>query len=93
MRLSVKASAITLAIVFGLSVFVVALLNRLFAGYGDAFLQMVASIYPGFHPGGMRAGLVGTAYAVLDGAVGGALVAWVYNRVAASVKDSASVSA
>ena len=73
MKLSVKASAITLAIVFGLGVFVVALLNRFFVGYGNAFLQTVASIYPGFHPGGMRAGLVGTAYAALDGAGCGAV--------------------
>ena len=92
MRLSVKASAITLAIVFGLAVFLVALVNRFFSGYGNAFLQTVASLYPGFHPGGMRAGLIGTAYAALDGAVIGAIVAWVYNKVAATVKHEAPVS-
>jgi len=79
MKLDVKASAITVAVVFALAVFSVALVNRFFSGYGNGFLRMVASLYPGFHPGGMRAGLVGTAYAALDGAVTGAIVAWVYN--------------
>jgi hypothetical protein len=92
MRRSVTASAITLAVVFGLAVFLVALVNRLFSGYGGAFLETMASIYPGFHPGGMRAGLIGTAYAALDGAVAGALVAWVYNKVAATEKHEAPVA-
>lgn len=79
MKLSVKAFSITVAVMFGLAVFLTALLNRFFPGYGDGFLNMMSSIYPGFHPGGMKAGLVGTAYALVDGAVVGAIAAWVYN--------------
>ena len=81
MKLNPKALAITLAVLWGGSVFLVAALNRFWPGYGDAFLNLTASIYPGFHPGGMRAGIVGTLYAALDGAVAGVLLAWLYNRV------------
>ena len=94
MRFSVKALAITLAVLWGGAVFLVALANRTFPGYGEAFLQMMASIYPGYHAGGMMNGLVGTAYAALDGAVCGALLAWIYNAVAARTADKgASVRA
>jgi hypothetical protein len=82
MRFNVKALAITVAVMFGGAVFTVALLNRFFPAYGNGFLRTLASIYPGFHPGGMRAGLVGTAYAALGGALTGAVLAWLYNTVA-----------
>jgi hypothetical protein len=49
--------------------------------YGKEFLRVVASIYPGYHarptPGHVA---IGTAYGVVDGAVGGALCASLYNR-------------
>ncbi len=81
MKLNPKALAITFALLWGGSIFLVALLNRFWGGYGDAFLGMASSIYPGFHPGGMKAGIVGSLYGALDGAVCGWLVAWVYNMV------------
>jgi len=82
MKLNPKALALTLALLWGGCVFLVALLNRFWPGYGGAFLNLASSIYPGFHPGGMRQAIVGTLYAVLDGAGGGLLVAWLYNKLA-----------
>jgi CBS domain-containing protein len=42
-----------------------------------------ASIYPGYHPGtGMGSVATGTLYALVDGAVGGAILAWLYNASA-----------
>ena len=84
MKLSIKGMALTSAILWGAAVFLTALLNRFFAGYGNAFLQMVSSIYPGYHVGGMKMGIVGTLYAALDGAICGALFAWIYNKFAGS---------
>ena len=81
MKLNPKALALTLSLAWGGSVFLVALLNRFWPGYGGAFLSLAASLYPGFHPGGMRAGVVGTLYALLDGAVCGFIVAWLYNKL------------
>ena len=44
----------------------------------------MASVYPGYDAtASFGQVIVGTLYALLDGAVGGAVVAWVYNRLAA----------
>ena len=53
------------------------------AEYGQAFLQLCASIYPGYHPGtGFGSVLIGTLYALVDGAIGGAIFGGLYNRFA-----------
>ena len=85
MQLSVKGLAWTGAVLWGLAVFLTGVLNLIFPSYGVAMLDMVRSIYPGY---GATAGfvgvIVGTLYAALDGAVCGALLAWLYNRFAKS---------
>ena len=81
MKLNVKALAITTALVWGGSVFLVAACHRFFPGYGIDFLNLVSSIYPGYHVAGLRMAIVGSLYGALDGAVAGAVVAWVYNTV------------
>lgn len=84
MKLQVKAMAAAAAVLWGAAVLLVALLNLALPPYGGAFLQLVASIYPGFHPGaGAVSVLVGTLWALLDGAIGGALFALLYNFFAA----------
>jgi hypothetical protein len=51
--------------------------------YGQALLQICASIYPGYHSGtGLGSVLMGTIYALVDGYVGGAIFGWLYNLVA-----------
>ena len=87
MKLSIKGMAIASAVLMGASVFFTALINRFHPGYGDAYLQLAASIYPGYHVGGMKSGIVGTLYAALDGAVCGALFAWVYNMAVGRSAD------
>jgi ABC-type phosphate transport system permease subunit len=76
----VKALAFSLAILWGLGVFLVGLANLTWSGYAAAFLNLLASIYPGYHAAGSFGDLiVGTLYAVLDGAVGGLIFGWLYN--------------
>lgn len=82
MRLDVKALAISGAIMWGGSIFLVGIGEIIWPGYGLALLDLAASIYPGYTPGGFGSVIVGTLYAALDGAVGGAVLAWLYNRVA-----------
>ena len=49
--------------------------------YGGAFLNFAASIYPGYNPTGhVGSAIVGTLYGLVDGAIGGAIFAWLYNR-------------
>lgn len=81
MRLNVKGLAIALGLGWGLGVFCVGVTHMLWPGYGGAFLDVVASMYPGFHVGGFGSVIVGTLYAILDGAVCGAIIAWIYNMV------------
>ena len=80
MRLSIRSLTITAAILWGGSVFVVGVANVIWPTYGVAFLQLVASIYPGYDATGSAGSvIVGTLYGILDGAVGGLLFGWVYN--------------
>jgi len=84
MKLSIKGMSFTCALMWGiLAVFGVGMLNTVWPSYGREFLQMVASIYPGYHatPSYGQV-IVGTLYALVDGAVGGAIFAWLYNRLA-----------
>lgn len=81
MKLDSKALAITLAVLWGGAVFLVALLNIIWPSYGGTFLDLTSSIYPGFHPGGFVGAVVGALYAALDGAVLGVLLGWIYNKM------------
>jgi hypothetical protein len=55
-------------------------INLIWQGYGDAFLKMMASIYPGYHAAGSLGDLiVGTLCALLDGVICGLVFGWLYN--------------
>lgn len=84
MKLSVKGLALTLGLVWGiLGMFLVGLSNLIWAGYGQSFLEVMASVYPGYHAtASFGQVIVGTLYGIVDGAVAGAVFAWVYNRFA-----------
>jgi hypothetical protein len=84
-RLNVKALVITFGIVWGGAVFLTAVMNLIWAGYGQPLLSMMASVYPGYHATRNLVGvLVGTGYALVDGFVCGAIVGWLYNRLTPS---------
>ena len=83
MKLSIKSLTITMALFWGGTVFIVALINFLSPPYGEAFLDMVSSVYPGYKVvGSFGSVIVGTLYALLDGAAGGVIFAWTYNTFA-----------
>ena len=80
MRLNVTALALTTGLFWGGAVLVVALANLFWPGYGRAFLDLCASIYPGYRPGaGMGSIITGTLYGLVDGAIAGTVFAWLYN--------------
>ena len=87
MRLNVKAMTISVALFWGiLAMFLVGLGNLIWPGYGQAFLDLMASLYPGYKAtASFGQVIVGTFYGMLDGAICGALFAWLYNRFAALV--------
>ena len=52
-------------------------------GYGQAFLDVMASVYPGYETTPtVGQVIIGTLYGLLDGALGGAAFAWLYNAIA-----------
>lgn len=84
MRLKVRAVTIALGLVCGLLVFVTGVLNIVWRGYGQAFLNILASIYPGYEATGSVGGvIVATLYGFVDGALIGLAYALLYNRIAA----------
>jgi len=80
MKLDVKAFAIAVAVIWAGAVLLVGLAGLLWPGYGGAFLNVVASVYPGYESdGSLGQTIIATLYATVDGAIGGAVFAWIYN--------------
>ncbi len=83
MKFNLRAMAAASGLLWGGAVLTVGVVNCIKPSYGTKFLRTVASVYPGYHaratPGQVA---VGAAYAAVDGAIAGALCAWLYNRFA-----------
>ncbi|MFB6346034.1 MAG: hypothetical protein ABEK50_09715 [bacterium] len=83
MKLSVKGLAGAAAVLWGGAYLFVGLINLKVPGYGDAFLELYHSIYPGLSSTRtIGTVLLGTLFGVIDGAVDGAIFAWLYNAFA-----------
>lgn len=83
MRLNVTALAVAFAVFWGGAILLFSVANLFWPTYGRAFLDVVASMYPGYAPGtGAGSVLTGTLYGLVDGAFGGLVFGWVYNFVA-----------
>lgn len=80
MKLDVRAVAVSSALLWCGAVLTAGVANVVQPRYAREFLQWVASIYPGYKARPRLSQVaIGTAYAALDGAVGGALFACLYN--------------
>ncbi len=83
MKINVGASAATMALLWGGAVLSVGLINLARPRYGKTFLQAVSSVYPGYKCKPTAAQVaIATGYALADGAAGGAICGWLYNRIA-----------
>ncbi len=83
MKLNLKALTAALAILWAGLVLVVGMANLISPGYGKAFLQVLASIYPGYADSGSFGDvIVGSLYALVDAAVVGFIFGWLYNLLA-----------
>jgi len=57
--------------------------NLVWSSYGRAFLEPLASVYPGYRAGsGLASVIIGTLCGLVDGAIGGAVFGWLYDLVA-----------
>jgi hypothetical protein len=90
MRLSVKGLALAIGILWAVSILLVGIVNLASPSYGVAFLAWASSIYPGFHNSRHFLDVVvGALYGLVDGGIGGAIVAWLYNCFAGGAKQAA----
>ena len=90
MKLNIGALAAAVGLFWGGSILLVGVSNLIWTGYGSAFLQLAASIYPGYS-GTASFGqvIIGTLYGLVDGAIGGAIFAWLYNLLLSFFRPAA----
>ena len=82
MKLDIRAMAISVGLIWGiLAMLLLGLANIVWPGYGQPFLNAMASIYPGYTAtASFSQVLIGTLYGLVDGTIAGAVFAWIYNR-------------
>jgi hypothetical protein len=90
MHLNLRALASALGLAWGGGVFLVGIAHLMWPGYGGTFLDLIASVYPGYQVGGFGTVIVGTLYAILDGAICGVVIGWLYNAVSGTGVPSAA---
>ena len=88
MKLNLKALTLTLALLWAVTLFIMGVANLAWPGYGKAFLQVMASIYPGYAASGSFGDvIVGSLYALVDGAILGLILGGLYNLMAGKFSD------
>jgi len=90
MKLSLRAFSLTAGIIWCAVVLLVGLANHAWPPYGRALLDLIASIYPGYHVSDQICSVfIGAGYALVDGLIGGLIFAGLYNMLASCCKVSA----
>lgn len=83
MKFNIKALALACGTLWGVAVLAVLLVNLECHNYAQNFLELMASIYPGYRANhSVVQVVIGTVYAASDGLIGGAVFGWLYNRLA-----------
>ncbi len=80
MQLSVRAFALTLAIVGAVAMFVTAVLAILIPSWGEPLMRQLGVVAPGVTGANWRSVFLVVSYAAIDGVAFGSLFAWLYNR-------------
>ena len=85
MKINVKAFAMATGVLWGLGVFLMTWYLILMEGASDDKL-ILGRFYLGYRVNPLGS-LIGLAWALPDGFIGGAIFAWVYNRLASKTKS------
>lgn len=90
MKLNVTALSLAVGLFCGAAILIVGSANIVWPGYGRAFLEIAASIYPGYHPGPTIGSVItGTLYGLVDGTIAGAVFGWLYNLLSRQFSGTA----
>jgi len=77
MGLSVLGLGLAMAIWWGLAILLVGLMSWLW-NWGTPFVDMMGTVYIGYNPTFIGT-IIGTIWALIDGFIGGIVLAWFYN--------------
>jgi ABC-type dipeptide/oligopeptide/nickel transport system permease component len=81
MKLKPLALGVAIGILWGGAIFLTTLFSH-YTGYGRLFLEALPqSIYPGYKIT-FAGSFIGLGYGFFDGFICGAIVGWIYNKVA-----------
>ena len=81
MRLNVKAFALTCGLVWGLGLFLLTWWIIAFEG-STKEITLIGQVYRGFNISPLGS-VIGLIWALVDGTIGGAIFAWLYNLIVA----------
>ena len=81
MKLNVKAFALTAALICGIGMFLITWWVILFEGASDT-RTVIGLVYRGYTMSPLGS-LIGLLWGFVDGLIGGAIFAWLYNLLAA----------
>ncbi len=79
-KLNVKAMGLAFGILWSVEVIALGLLAA-FANWGTPWVDFIGFLYIGYKPT-LLGSLIGGVWALVDGAIAGVLIAFVYNRFA-----------
>ena len=85
MKLSVKGFALACGITFALAMLAGGIMAMMWPDWGERFMNLAGALYPGVEGVAFGPVIVATLYALVDGAIFGAIFAWLYNRFAGGV--------
>ena len=77
-KLSAKGLAVSLGLTWALGILLAGWVSSF--GWCRGFVDVMGSVYIGYGPG-FTGGLIGAVWAFFDGAVGGLVIALIYNAV------------
>ena len=78
-KLDIRTFTLTAGLFWAVSVFLTGLMVTFFH-YGDPWFNLLASVYP-WYTATLPGILIGALWGFLDGAIGGFVFSWLYNRL------------
>ncbi len=85
MKLNVKALALSFGLVWGLGLFILTWWIIAFDG-ATGEVTMIGRVYRGYNISPMGS-VIGMVWGFIDGLIGGAIFAWLYNLIASRMPD------
>lgn len=78
-KMNVKALGLSCGIIWGFGAFILGILSMVFC-WSTQFVELLSTMYIGYGPT-IKGSLIGAAWGFVDAGIGGALIAWLYNKL------------